>query len=155
VRNVSIPAALTRVYVGDSSTGSTGVQLTSDRLLVPAEVRLAADGNYYAAVLGVDLSAASLPVDQYLLIGAAGSYASGSPIALDATYVYVGFDNEDGDFAVARLTRSPLALDGTAVTGLDDFGYHYGYTMQPTGSGVLTAGFGDAPVATFAFVSGS
>jgi len=155
VRNVSIPAELTRIRVGESFTGSAAVQITADRLLVPADVRLAADGSDYAAVVGVDLSSATLPVDQYLLIGAPGSNARERPIALDSTYVYVGFRNEAGVFAVARLTRSPLAIDGTAVTGLDDFGSHLGSTMQPTASGVLTAGSSVAPVATFAFVSGS
>ena len=154
VANLALPAALTQASIADYVTAPGGVRVSADRLLLAAEVRLSANSNYHAAVIGIDLTEADLPVDEYVLIGAADSYSDG-PMTADATYLYVGLWNEDGVFAVARVTRSPLALDGTATTGLDDFVEHYGYTAQPSASGVLMAGSGTAPVAAFAFVAPS
>lgn len=154
VANAALPAALTRAQISDYDNAPGAVRVSDDRLLLAARVRLTADSNFHAAVIGIDLSQADLPVDEYVLIGAAGSYSSG-PMAADATYLYVGLEDENRDFAVARVTRSPLALDGTAVTKLDGFLVHYAYTAQPTASGVLMAGSGLAPVAAFAFVAPS
>lgn len=154
VRDVALPAGLTRVWVPSTDDGEAAAQLSADRLLIPAEVQLASDASYRAAVLQMDLTQTSLPVDDHVLLAGSGSYSSG-PVALDATYAYVGLWDTDGRFAVARLTRSPLALDSVASTELDGFAEHYAYTAQPTASGVLMAGSGSAPVATFAFVAPS
>lgn len=152
VANLALPGALTQASIPEVDVAPAAVRVSADRLLLAARVRLTADSNFHAAVIGIDLSQADLPVDEYVLIGAAGSVSRG-PMAADATYLYVGLEDANGDFAVARVTRSPLALDGTAATGLDGFLVHYAYTAQPTASGVLMAGTGSAPVAAFAFVA--
>jgi len=147
--SVTLPAALTAAYISEYDRAPASVRI-GDRLLIPAEVRLASDSSNHAAVLELNLAQAGTPVIGYVLI--AGSPWTRGPIAYDGTtYLYVGCDDENGDFAMARLTATPLAWDATANTELDDFAYHYGYTAQVTATGVLSAGQG--AVAAFAFVA--
>ena len=147
--SVTLPAALSRATIPDYDIAPASVRI-GDRLLVPARVELASDNSNHAAVLELDLAQAGTPCIGYVLI--AGSSWTQGPIAYDGTtYLYMGCEDENGDFAVARLTATPLAWDATARTGLDDFSYHYGYTAQVTATGVLSAGQG--AVAAFAFVA--
>lgn len=149
---LDLPSGLTRVDGPRSDYAPSSFLVGTDRLVIAGEARL--DGTDRAAVMSIDLTPTPPVIDEHLIIGAIGSSSWGTIVA-DATYFYVGLWNPDGAYAVARVTRSPLALDGTAVTELDGFLEHYAYTAQPTATGVMTAGSGDAPIATFAFVAPS
>lgn len=153
VRGLALPSGLNSVSGPNSDYAPSSILVGTDRLVTAGQVEQT-DGTYRAAVMSIDLTQTPPVIDEHLLIGGSGSYSWGTIVA-DATYFYVGLWNEDNLYAVARVTRSPLALDGTAVTGLDGFLEHYAYTAQPTATGVMTAGSGLAPIATFAFVEPS
>lgn len=162
---LSAPATRTRVGGITLPTGLTGFSVATgggqivdgDDLYLPADVDVVESGTPVtrAGVIRVDLSQAGLPVTAFGVVP--GSDYAAPSLAMDGTYFYVGYYEPDAPYlyGVARLDRTTLAWDASAVVELTNSSDHYGYVSEAGASAVISAGGGTAPFTAYAFVAPS
>jgi hypothetical protein len=124
-----------------------------DDLFVAAEV-FSDDDEEGAGLIRVDLADAAFPVTGWFPVPDA--YESKGPVATDGTYLYAwvrGDENGVARFLIGPGPTYELSDVQFAPNDGEVFEAHSAQTARPTATGVLTAGTGTAPVATFAFVA--